>query len=192
MKNYIRLLILLSILCLSFMGSLSPVKADSEITIIDNSVDIHFPGALVFKIQANSSSKITEIRLNYVVNRINFAEIISEAWPIFVPAASIDTQWTWDMRYSLLPPETEIEYWWIVENENGDQIMTDTKKVLFTNNNHEWKKISSGNLSILWYEGDQYFAEEMMKWALEALDRLEQDTGARLENPSSSGWGRLE
>lgn len=183
MKNCIRLLVLISILCLSFMGSLSPVKADSEITIIDNSVDIHFPGALVFKIKANSSSEITEIRLYYVVNRINYAETISEAWPIFAPSTSVNTQWIWDMRYSLLPPETAIEYWWLVKDENGNEEITDTKKVLFSNNNHDWKKITSNNLSISWYEGDKDFADELMKWANDSLDRLADDTGARLEDP---------
>lgn len=183
MKNYIRILMIMFILCLSVTVSVSPVKADNGINIIDNSVDIHFPGALVFKIKADSNSEITEIRLNYVVNRMNFAETVSESWPIFAPATSVDTQWIWDMRYSLLPPETEIEYWWVVKNEDGDEKITDTKKVLFSNNNHDWKKLSSGNLSIFWYEGNEDFANEMMKWALESLDRLDEDTGARLENP---------
>jgi hypothetical protein len=183
MKNYIRLLLIIFILCLGTIGTVSPVKADDGITIKNNSVDIHFPGAMVFKIKADSNSEITDIRLHYVVNRMNFAETVSEAWPIFTPSTSVDTQWIWDMRYSLLPPETEIEYWWAIKNEDGDEEITDARIVLFNDNNHNWKKISSNNLNIYWYEGDEDFANETMKWATKALDRLAKDTGARLEEP---------
>jgi hypothetical protein len=183
MKNYISLLMIIFILCLSIMGAVSPVRANSGINIIDNSVDIHFPGAMVFKIKADSNSDITDIRLHYIVNRMDFAETISEAWPIFAPSTSVDTQWIWDMRYSLLPPNTEVEYWWVVKNEDGDEEITDTRTVRFSDNSHNWKKISSNNLTIFWYEGDENFADEAMQWSMKALDKLADDTGARLEQP---------
>jgi hypothetical protein len=183
MNKYIRSLMFLFIIAISLLGTISPVFADKDINIVGDDVDIHFPGALVFKIQANSDTAITEIRLNYTVKRMDFAYVISEAWPNFVPSTNVDTQWIWDMRYSVLPPGAEVKYWWLLKNQNGDSIKTDVKTVIFEDTTHTWKKITSKNINILWYEGDNDFAAELMAAAIDSLDRLYEDTGARLEDP---------
>jgi hypothetical protein len=181
MNKYTRLLIIVFMISIICLGAISPVHADNNINIVDDSLDVHFPGAIVFKIQANSTSDINDIRLHYVVKRVNYTKVISEAWPIFLPSTNVDTQWTWDMRYSLLPPGTEIDYWWSLENKNGNSVTTGQKTIFFNDNTHSWKKISSKNITIYWYDGDNDFADKLITAAVEALNKLENDTGVKLE-----------
>jgi hypothetical protein len=183
MNKFCRLLLALLVVVIIFAGIISPAYADDKITIINNSTEIHFPGALVFKIQANSYSQIVNIRLKYIVDRVNFAPVVSESWPDFVPSTSVNTQWTWDTRKSSLPPGAKIQYWWQLKNQDGDSTTTEVKTVFFNDNSHSWKELKSGNITILWYEGDEEFATKLITSATNSLSKLTEDTGASLTEP---------
>lgn len=183
MIKILRVLIFGIILFSSFFIISPPVFAENAVSILDDSVDIYFPGALVFKLKAISNDELIDIRLNYTVNKMNFAPVISEAWPSFSPSSNIDTQWIWDMRRSSLPPGAEIEYWWNIKQKGDLEYKTQAKKISFNDNNHSWRSITSSNLTILWYDGDSKFAEELLASAKDSLDRLTKDTGAALEEP---------
>jgi len=77
-------------------------QAESDILILDSSVEIRFPQELVFHLEAQSPSDITDIRLHYQVDKMNYTKITSEGWPIFTPAARIKASWVWDMRKETL------------------------------------------------------------------------------------------
>ncbi len=158
-------------------------KAQGKISLIDSSVEIFFPSALVFKIKVEGQNDITRIRLNYQVDRMNYATVISEAWPDFAPSPKVETKWTWDMRKSSLPAGATIRYWWTIEDNTGDKLTTPIDIVRFDDLRHPWQKLSAGQLNLFWYKGSQAFAEELMASCQKALKRLAQDTGVQPENP---------
>ena len=157
--------------------------AEEEISLLDSTAQVYFPSALVFNIKAESSSVITRIRLNYRVDRMNYARVISEAWPDFVPSSKVETKWIWDMRKSNLPPGATVHYWWIIEDKSGNRLITPVDTIQFDDGRYSWQSLTSGQLSIFWYEGDQSLAEELMAASQQALERLARDTGAHLEKP---------
>jgi len=184
MNKYSRFIIPALIFILLFVLSFPAEEtfAGDSITVTDTSTFISYPDSLVFKISAQSDMEITRIRLNYVVDKLNYASIVSEAWPVFVPSTEIETLWEWDMRQISLPPEVTIEYWWSVENLNN-RIVTDKYSVVFSDTNHPWEKTSSGMLNLYWYEGDDEFADVLMQSAIDASGRLTTDAGIDLEKP---------
>jgi hypothetical protein len=159
------------------------VYAQENISVLDSSTENHFPSALVFKLKVESPSDITEIRLNYQVEKMNFAKVISEAWPEFTPSPSVETQWIWDMRNSSLPPSAVVHYWWIIENKSGSKLITPVTTIRFTDNRYSWQSLSSGKLTLYYYESNQSVAQELLTTALQAIDRLAADTGVHLEDP---------
>lgn len=160
-----------------------PVHAGDTISVLDSATEVHFPTALVFKIKAESSTAITRIRLNYQVEKMNFAKVISEAWPEFTPSTTVETRWIWDMRNASLPPSATIYYWWIIENKAGDKLVTPPATIRFSDNRYNWKSLSSGKVTLFYYESNQAVANELMKATQQALERLATDTGVRLEKP---------
>jgi hypothetical protein len=84
------------------------------------------------------------------------------------------------MRKYSLPPFSSLQYWWILENRNGDIIETPRKKVTFSDNNHSWKETIAENLHIFWYQGNDSFGKELLDSAVSAKLRLQQDTGSDL------------
>ena len=182
----IKKFVLLALIVCLFLGILSPslVQAQGELTILDSSVQLEFPTKLNFSLSTQSDVNITDIRLHYIVDQLSHAQVTSEVYVEFVPATTVDTSWTWDMRKTGgLPPGTRLEYWWTVADAREDKTETLPVQVQFDDTRYTWRSLTEGEVSIYWYKGDESFARELMATAQEALVRLAEDTGAYLEKP---------
>ncbi len=82
-----------------------------------------------------------------------------------------------------LPPGSSVNYWWTVEDTSGDRIETVPSRIQFDDNRYAWYRLTEGEVTIYWYEGNDSFAREIMLSAQQALARLADDTGAYLEKP---------
>lgn len=179
-----RKLSILAVVLGLFLALLSPglVQAQSKITIVDSSAQVEFPDKLDFTLSARSDVNITDIRLHYRVDRMSFAQITSEVYIEFVPDTSVDADWSWDMRKTGgLPPGSGVLYWWTVEDARGDRVETTPVEIKFDDNRYSWRSLTEGKVTIHWYQGDGFFAQELMTIAQQALNRLAEDTGAELE-----------
>jgi len=184
MKKKAALLAL--VFCL-LLAILSPglVQAQGELTILDSSAQAEFPRQLNFSLSARSDVNITDIRLCYTVDRISFAEVISEAYIEFVPSTTVDVDWTLSMvKIGGLPPGSSVEYWWKVEDASGNKTETTPVQVQFNDERYSWRSLTEGKIDLYWYEGGDSFAQELMTAAQQALVRLAEDTGAELEEPA--------
>ncbi len=179
----IKRILLVILLATIVMPAPSIVYADDEISLLESTAEVYFPSALSFTIKAESSKDITRIRLHYQVDKMNYADVVSEAWPIFVPAPKVETKWIWDMRKASLPSGATLHYWWTIENETGNKLITPAASVSFDDKRYPWQELSSGQLTLFWYEGSQSFADELMAASQQAITRLARDTGAMLESP---------
>ena len=173
------------VVCL-FLAAVIPVplQAQGKLTVLDSGTQMEFPAKLSFTLSAESDANITDIRLHYVVDRWSFAQVTSEVYVEFVPAATVDAEWTWDMRRTGgIPPGASIHYWWTVEDARGRRVETTPVWVQFDDTRYPWKIITEGEVTLHWYVGDKSFARALMASAQEALVRLARDTGAVLEKP---------
>jgi len=159
------------------------VRAEPDISVLDSSVKLRFPYELIFNLEANSLADIVEARLFYQVDRMNYAQVTSEGWPKFTPATRIETSWTWDTRTASLPPGAAVRYWWTIVNAGGSELETSPTLLRFDDTRHHWQSLTSGELTVFWYEGDDSFARELMDICKEGLARLTGDIGAYSENP---------
>lgn len=160
----------------------APVMAEDEITITKNTAGYSFPTMIDFKLSAQSDSEITDVRLSYRADRESFADVTCEVILNINQSTSVNAYWLWDLRkVGGLPPGTMVQYWWIVEDASGNRVLTEPKTFTFDDNRMEWNTLIEGNITLLWYEGDEDFAEELMDTAQEALQRLEKDMGAQLK-----------
>ncbi|MCK4863385.1 MAG: peptidase MA domain-containing protein [Dehalococcoidales bacterium] len=183
MIKKIALIVLL--ICLS-LGLFSPglVRADGELVVTNSSAEMDFPMRLIFNVSAESDVMITDIRLCYVVNRMEHVNIFSEIYVLFVPSTSVTAQWVMDMRKTGgLPPGSDVDYWWQVTDAGGKEVRTTPARIEIDDNRYNWRQITEGDVTIFWYKGDNSFASELMEATQSALSRLAENTGAELENP---------
>lgn len=158
--------------------------ADGELAVTNSSAEMDFPMRLIFEISAGSNVNITDIRLCYVVNRLEHVNVFSEIYVGFAPSKTVTTQWVLDMRKTGgLPPGSSVDYWWQVTDAGGKEVHTVPARIEIEDNRYDWRRITEGKVTFFWYEGDNAFAEELMAAARTALSRLAENTGAELESP---------
>jgi hypothetical protein len=163
---------------------LSPafVQAQSGLAVTSSSAEADFPQRLNFNLSAQSNTDITDIRLCYAIERAGFADVTSEAYVAFTPAAAVDVSWSLDMvKVGGLPPGSSVEYWWKVADGSGDRVETSPAQVQFDDIRYDWCSLTEGKVTLYWYQGDDTFAGELMATAQEAIGKLADDTGAELE-----------
>ncbi len=163
---------------------LAPVlaRAQDGPAITATSAEAEYPFLLHFNLSAESEADITDIRLNYSLERDSYARVTSEVYIEFLPDTVVDIGWTWDMRRTGgLPPGVSLEYWWTVEDASGSLTETTHERIQFDDNRHDWQGLTEGKITIYWYEGGRSFAEDLMSATGLALDRLTAETGAFLK-----------
>jgi len=160
-------------------------SAPGSLQVLDSRTVAGFPTSLVFTVEAEGPSPVTDIRLLYTVDKMNYASVTSEAWPEFDSSTSVTASWTWDMRYASLPPGADITYWWKVEDESGAVVESTPQTVSFDDTRFDWQSKSSGDVTLYWYQGDDAFADELLAVSGEAIENLADDIGTRVERPIS-------
>ncbi len=179
-------LILLFVCLLPVLFSPGAVRAGDGLAVTGNSAEMDFPARLVFQVSAESDVTIEDIRLCYVVERIEHAQIFSEIYVGFAPSTSVTAQYVLDMRKTGgLPPGSNLDYWWVVTDAGGKEVRTVPTRVKIDDNRYDWRRITEGEVTLYWYRGDNDFAEELVEAAQVALSRLAENTGAELERPVS-------
>jgi len=177
-----RNIIIAAAVCCLLLVSFLPAQAQSGLTVSDSSVEADFPDSLTFTVSARSDADITDIRLNYRVNRTSFARVTSQVLLEFDPARQVEADWRWDMRKTGgLPPGTSVIYWWTVQNADGSHVETPPAEVEFNDERYPWRRLTENEVTMFWYQGEESFARGLMDAAHGALDRLEEDTGAVLD-----------
>jgi len=181
-----RIALITSALLLLLSPSL--VAAGDDIAVIASDVDVNFPIQAVFTLEAESYVDIIDVRLYYQVDKMNYAEVVSEGWADFTPASRIEANWVWDMRNASLPPGAEVTYWWMIEDAARNRFETSPEIMHFDDDRYLWQSLTStvpqgGELTLFWYEGGDSFARELMDTCEEGLARLAQDIGTYPERP---------
>lgn len=178
-----RRVTVVAFLVLSVVGlTLSPVaSAPSTLQVVDTGVVAQFPASLQFTVSAESPYPVTDVRLLYQMDKMNYATVTSESWASFESSTSVRTSWTWDMRRASLPPGAEITYWWKVRDASGVIVETAPATIAFNDDRHEWQSIESDRVTIFWYYGSDAFARELLNVCDAAVESLAQDIGARVD-----------
>jgi hypothetical protein len=169
-----------------FLLFLVPAAASTSggLSVTGSTATVNFPSSITFNISAQSDANITDIRLHYIVDRMEHVQIVSEIYIAFNPAKSVTAQWAMDMRKTGgFPPGTNLDYWWTLTDAGGGTLETAPQSVHIDDERYDWKSLQEGLITLYWYKGDADFAAELMDATQQALGRLSENTGAEIENP---------
>jgi Peptidase MA superfamily len=180
----------IAIITLALLWLLNPslVAAEAGITVTASHVAVTFPSQAVFTVEAESNVDIVDVRLYYQVDKMNYAEVVSEGWADFTPASKVEANWTWDMTNASLPPGAEVTYWWMIKDADGKKVETSPEIMHFDDSRYAWQSLTDtvpqdGELTLFWYTGGDSFARQLMDTCQEGLARLTQEIGTYPEKP---------
>jgi hypothetical protein len=170
----------LAIFLLLSLGLPAEVVAQDSIRVLDQDVETAFRDYITFNINVESDSPITEARLLYrVAGQIATARGNAE----IEPDTQLEASFTIDQERDYLPPGTELEYWWKITDEAGNEFKTEPQPLLYMDDRHDWQMLSSDRLALYWYRGDRAFGEALFDQANKTLDQLETEAGVKVKVP---------
>ena len=179
MKSRRQLLIIISLFTITV--ALASQKA---FAVHKNSAEINFPETITFQLHASSTTEITSIHLEFGTDTLACGDSVSRAiLDDFEPDTDIAAEWVWDLRRSgSLPPGTEVWWRWVLEDESGEIIETPVQRLIFLDDIFAWRKEVSDHISLYSYQGSEYFTTALLEAGEDALERLEDMTGVKVEN----------
>ncbi|MFH0942200.1 MAG: peptidase MA family metallohydrolase [Chloroflexota bacterium] len=185
-KKFAVILLLTCLLAVAVAVAVGPAAAQSQAgpRVLASAATVDFPARLNFILSAASDVPISDVRLQYRVERTSFARVTAEAMAQFTPGSQVQATYTLDMRRTGgLPPGTGVQYWWRVTDARGRLITTEASRVLWDDARYTWRNVSEGPLTVYWYQGSESFARQILAAAQAALPRLSQDSGTLLAEP---------
>jgi len=157
-------------------------QGQNQITVSGSTIKADYPDSLTFSCQVQDTSNITDIRLEYQVQQMSFAQVTSEAEVTLAPSTSVNASYTLNMEeYGQIPPGINISYWWKVKDAAGDTLQTTPINYTVYDNNHTWSTLTQGKINVYWYGQNQAFGQAVMTEAQNALSTIKSVTGGTLE-----------
>lgn len=169
-------------------GGSAPVEGETvaagPFTVTLGAPEVDFPDSIEFRMEARGSADITDVTLQYRMDRMGIFPVTSVVFPDFTPARETVASWTWDMkRTGGLPPGADLSYWWSIRDASGREADTPARTLSFDDGRHQWQELHSASFTLYWYHGDSGFARRLADAGEEGLDLLAGDIGARPRRP---------
>ncbi len=167
---------------LLILSPLQTVHATSGTDVSNDGATLDFPNTISFHATLQNDAGIASVTLEYGTQQLTCGQVVAKAFPQFTPGKSVDVEWTWDMRQSgSLPPGATIWWRWRFTDPAGKETVSDQQSVTWLDNIHQWQTVTSGNIRLHWYQGNQAFAQDLLTTATNGLSRLKQDTGLSVD-----------
>jgi hypothetical protein len=170
-RRVIALSLLICLIASPATAVLSPLGAATRgVTIGANTATAHFPDTIDFHLEAaTDSGEIAGVSLLYHAANTPITKRVP------VPAERgqrIRLDYALDTQTDFLPPGLDIEYRWAFTLAGGTQVRSAPATLFYMDDQQQWKKKTSGQITLWWYSGDDAFGKDAIDTATRAVDTL--------------------
>ena len=157
----------------------SPARSSDDITVLENGATHSFAQRITFTLHVASDNNITEIYLFLRAKDNKEAQTI----PLNITDAQreLKTEYKYNLRLNPLPPFATINYWWQIEDADGDKLITEPEQFTYSDNRFKWEDQTADGITVHWIEGrgDPAFVQ----MALDVSRNSVTDINAELKAP---------
>jgi hypothetical protein len=165
--------------------SLAHLQLPAEgLEVLSAEAQIDFPNQIIFSLQAQSDATVEVVELEYGLKESACTTNLNRVVPDdYERDVKVNISWTWNMRRTgSLPPGARIWWRWHLVDASGRELRTETQWLTWIDAIYDWKTISTDDLVLHWYEGDESFVQMLLDSAIRSQTRLEADIGALIED----------
>jgi hypothetical protein len=181
-RRAIILPLLICMLASPATAVLSPLGAASPtINVSASTATAHFPNNITFHLEASSAAgEITAVNLLY--HAANTPVVKRVRVPV-ERGQQIRLDYALDTQTDFLAPGLDIEYRWAFTLADGTQYRTDPATLFYMDDQQQWKKTTSGQITLWWYSGDDNFGKDAVDTATRAIDTLKKTFNVTGDRP---------
>ncbi len=172
-----RIFMLVALL-MALLVAAVPLAAQDAIKVTSNTFTNNFRRNLLFKLEAQSTAKITQIGL---VVQLDGVAASSSLTPDFTPDTQVKAQYDWNLSQKYMPPGVQGQYWWNIQDSAGNKLQSPKQSFRVDDPSQKWQKLSNDKLALYWYAGGSSFGQALFDRAVQAMSFLQQDTGVTVD-----------
>jgi hypothetical protein len=154
-----------------------------DLPVSSNEALVDFPHTVTFRLSLSEPIEIRAAQLSYQLGRDG---CLQAGTRVPVEPVGDSLEWTWVMsRSGNPPPGAQMRWRWTVVDAQGREYITPMLSLTFSDERFAWQTISYEEegvprIALHWYEGAEV-GPLLLDAAVSGLDRLENDTGIRLQ-----------
>lgn len=179
MKRWLLFFIIALLVLVVAAGNIISAEAQSPIRATVTAEN-NFPEGVIFRLEASSSvGDITTARLTF---QLVGAKTRQSAPFDFEPAPTIEAEVHFDRRGET-PAAALVEYQVRIRDSAGNELTTEPQQITYYPPQYDWKEITEGDATFVWYEGSREWAEQMVSMAAPSVTRAAEAFGVDVQAP---------
>jgi hypothetical protein len=155
-------------LCALAVGASQAARAQSAITVTNNSAEVTFPQGITFTLDAAVSGVLNDVRLTY---QLAPDGVRASAVPQCSTGATVHCTFLFaNSPSNPLIPGGIATYSWAMTS-GGQTQHTPEQTVTYMDTRFDWKTITDGNVTLWYYSGSEENARSILAAGRESIDR---------------------
>ena len=176
-------LVMISATLLALVIRFSPAAeaVGDNIRVVSDKMEVHFPGDVVFNLEAVGEAEIVEVRLYY---RVHPSGIWAYAYLDLSLSRRVETSFSLYVsgaRY--LPPGTELEYYYSIIDSRGNVLETKPETFSYVDDRFQWQTVRAGPLTLYWHNVPEQRVREVAIQVEKSLDKIADLLQVNLDQP---------
>lgn len=139
-----------------------------------------FPKKITFTLDASSDREIVAVKLFY---RPVAAQVTRLVEPPFTRGAAVKLSYDVDMTVQYLPPGIDLQFYWSLADASGARLDSPVQTFRYQDERFTWRTAQGGQVTVLYYSGNDAFGQEVLEMALSTRDRLNRTFGVTGDRP---------
>lgn len=161
-------------------GIAQPIRGAEPIRVSSSSAKADFPKGMTFHLDADGDSTITRVELLFTKASLETLHLVT---PKFTPARRIAIDATSDFQIDFVPPGIDVSYHWRLTDVDGRTTETPPLSVLWEDTRFDWKSISTPQVTVYAYNGNDAFNQIVLDSSQKTIDRLQDEFGVKKSLP---------
>ena len=140
------------------------------IRVIESSHRIEFPDRIVFTLEAESTSRITEVTLFYTAGS---NDIVTYGYPRFQPDRRVEATFVVKTSGSaFVPSGADFEYRYLIRDADGRSFDTEAFSFEYLDPAQDWQRLQRGDLVLLYHDRSAESVERVVDEASKSIERV--------------------
>ena len=152
-----------------------------DIRVLSSKSEVRFPGDVFFNLEVEGEADIVKVRLYY---RATDTGIWTYTYPSVTPSRHVETKFNLNVSgMSYLPPGTEIEYYYWIQDSQGNILKTTPETFVYVDDRFRWQTVDAGPLTIFWHDRSERSVRRVAQRVEESLLEISELLNVSLEKP---------
>jgi hypothetical protein len=173
---------LLVILFLVMLAPAFPAGAETlpelNVTFESSSATADYPKGITFTLDYDTDEPIERAELFYTTSGEETLNLIT---PDITDPENGSISYLLDLQVYYLPPGIDLVYFWRLTGEDGSTAETERAVASWVDTRFNWTAIETDDVRVSTYDGNPEFAQRILESAQNAVDRIQVELNAELD-----------